>query len=469
MSEDTNVQIKIWYDTKNDEIIYGMDKGNREKFSKIKKSNKDFTITTENMGDLASGLADGLDTFAKYYPQHIKADGLTKIAGGIQRGISYINITGVCKDLFDTNYSKALASISIEGVSWGIKQGIELNASKKTAFALSITTTMIVTLAGILGIREYTQGKIEYIDSLLGSFCEAKQKEWNSKELEPWEKMLNSIYHMDGGFNLTKALNEFLEGKLSLWQSNKMEKWGKMLNAMYLCEGCDMDNPYGKASTIHFVDPLVVDLDGDGITFSSAKDGYAQFDMDKSGFKERVAWLNNSDGFLARDINNNGIIDDGSELFGDRTALKNGGIAANGFSALQDLDDNKDGILDKLDKFFASLCIWQDKDGDGITDTGELTSLAAAGISSLGLNETNINSTDKNGNILDKTSLYTRTDGSQGTIGEFSLGKDTVHSIAVDRTTKEYSHKIQDAPNLLGQGNVVALHRAMAEDATGDL
>ena len=35
MSEDTNVQIKIWYDTKNDEIIYGMDKGNREKFSKI--------------------------------------------------------------------------------------------------------------------------------------------------------------------------------------------------------------------------------------------------------------------------------------------------------------------------------------------------------------------------------------------------------------------------------------------------
>ena len=44
---------------------------------------------------------------------------------------------------------------------------------------------------------------------MLDSFCEAKQNEWNSKELEPWEEMLNSIYHMDGGFNLTKALDEF--------------------------------------------------------------------------------------------------------------------------------------------------------------------------------------------------------------------------------------------------------------------
>jgi hypothetical protein len=217
------------------------------------------------------------------------------------------------------------------------------------------------------------------------------------------------------------------------------------------------------------VDPIALDLNGDGITFGSATDGYAQFDMDKNGFKERAAWLNNADGFLARDINGNGLIDDGSELFGDQTALKNGKTATDGFEALKDLDDNKDGILDKLDKTFQAIKIWQDKDRDGITDEGELSSLADLGITSFSVNGKATNTKDHNGNTLNKEGSYTKADGTRGKMGEYALTRDTVHSEAADAADGEYSEAIKAAPDLAGQGNVVNLRRAMAEDKTGDL
>jgi hypothetical protein len=231
----------------------------------------------------------------------------------------------------------------------------------------------------------------------------------------------------------------------------------------------DPIHPFGTAATMQKVDPIALDLNGDGITFGSATDGYAQFDMDKNGFKERAAWLNNADGFLARDINGNGLIDDGSELFGDQTALKNGKTATDGFEALKDLDDNKDGILDKLDKTFQAIKIWQDKDRDGVTDEGELSSLADLGITSLSVNGKATNTKDHNGNTLNKEGSYTKADGTRGKIGEYALTRDTVHSEAADAADGEYSEAIKAAPDLAGQGNVVNLRRAMAEDKTGDL
>jgi hypothetical protein len=76
--------------------------------------------------------------------------------------------------------------------------------------------------------------------------------------------------------------------------------------------------------------PLVVDLDGDGVETISKEDG-VYFDHDKNGFAEKSGWAGADDGILVRDINNNGQIDDGSELFGNNTILSNGAKALNGF------------------------------------------------------------------------------------------------------------------------------------------
>lgn len=51
-------------------------------------------------------------------------------------------------------------------------------------------------------------------------------------------------------------------------------------------------------------------------------------------------------------------------------------IAKNGFESLKELDSNNDGIIDEKDKEFTNLLLWQDKNGNAITDNGELIKLS---------------------------------------------------------------------------------------------
>ena len=62
--------------------------------------------------------------------------------------------------------------------------------------------------------------------------------------------------------------------------------------------------------------PLILDLDGNGVETVSVNDG-VYFDHDGNGFAEKSGWVSKDDAILVRDLNNNGQIDDGSELFGD--------------------------------------------------------------------------------------------------------------------------------------------------------
>lgn len=83
-------------------------------------------------------------------------------------------------------------------------------------------------------------------------------------------------------------------------------------------------------------DPLVLDLDGDGLELTPQTSVSAPFDTDGDGFAERSGWVYSDDGFLARDLNGNGEIDDVSELFGNATQ--------SGFAELATLDSNGDGV-----------------------------------------------------------------------------------------------------------------------------
>jgi hypothetical protein len=111
-----------------------------------------------------------------------------------------------------------------------------------------------------------------------------------------------------------------------------------------------------------------------------------------------------------RDINYDGSINDGSEMFGEATVLANGERAQNGFEALSDLDINHDSTIDSQDEAFNSLAVWRDANTDGITDAGELLTLAQHDIASLSLSYTESDRID-NGNQLRLVSNYTTTDG----------------------------------------------------------
>lgn len=102
------------------------------------------------------------------------------------------------------------------------------------------------------------------------------------------------------------------------------------------------------------VDPIILDLDNNGVETTSLSNG-VYFDFDSNGFKEKIGWVGGNDGLLVHDINNNGKIDNGSELFGNETILTNGKVAANGFEALKNYDDNMDGAIDSRDSIYSEV------------------------------------------------------------------------------------------------------------------
>ena len=156
--------------------------------------------------------------------------------------------------------------------------------------------------------------------------------------------------------------------------------------------------------------PIVLDLDGDGVRTLSASAG-VRFDLLASGQAHATGWVSATDGLLVRDLDGNGRIDDGRELFGVATRLDGGQIAGNGYVAMQALDSNGDGRLDAKDAAFGELRVWVDADSDGLSSAAELHGLVDLGIVSLDLNAQAGTAVDQ-GNLLGLVSGYTRSDGS---------------------------------------------------------
>jgi len=96
-------------------------------------------------------------------------------------------------------------------------------------------------------------------------------------------------------------------------------------------------NPDPLVKTIHYVraDPLILDLDGDGLEITPLSKGILfDADGDGDGIKNATAWADADDGMLVWDRNGNGVIDSGQEMFGDQTIKSDGTLAKNGFDAL---------------------------------------------------------------------------------------------------------------------------------------
>lgn len=116
--------------------------------------------------------------------------------------------------------------------------------------------------------------------------------------------------------------------------------------------------------------PLVLAYDREEVLFSPA-DG-TRFDLMGTGDAVSTDWPTAQTPWLALDRNRNGVIDDATELFGSAVRLADGRLAINGFEALAELDENRDGQVDARDARFGDLSVWSDRDGDRATGPGEL-------------------------------------------------------------------------------------------------
>ena len=214
------------------------------------------------------------------------------------------------------------------------------------------------------------------------------------------------------------------------------------------------------------IDPIVLDISGQGITTRSVVNG-VYYDLDNNGFAEKTGWIDAKSGILVLDKSSNGKIETGNELFGDRTILDNGMTASSGFAALAALDSNRDGVIDAKDVKFSELRIWVDKDGNGVSTPDELLTLEEAGIKSLNLSNTFIGKVDENGNTIARVGSFTRIDGTTADMKEFFLQRDTAD---VQMTNSvEIPEDITSLPEIHPMGNIYSLRQAMARDATGTL
>ncbi|MCS6838562.1 MAG: hypothetical protein NZ480_06910, partial [Bdellovibrionaceae bacterium] len=130
--------------------------------------------------------------------------------------------------------------------------------------------------------------------------------------------------------------------------------------------------------TMTLYSPLVLDFVNKGLPKTLPADSQpVMFDLSNIGFKQQVGWISGQQGaLLSIDLNGNGVIDNGSELFGEFTVLKHTGERAqNGFVALAQYDANKDGFIDSKDPIFHKLLLWFDHNADGVSEQGELKTL----------------------------------------------------------------------------------------------
>ncbi len=165
--------------------------------------------------------------------------------------------------------------------------------------------------------------------------------------------------------------------------------------------------------------PVVLDLDGDGVELVGKEDSRAYFDVKGDGFRRNIGWIGADDGFLAIDKNGDGRIDRADEL---SFALWTANPDDSDLEALKSVfDSNRDNVFNASDAQFGQFRVWQDRNGDGITDVGELKTLAERGITSINLAAAE---TDwaSGGNHITGFTTYRKTDGSNGWAADVGLG-----------------------------------------------
>ena len=118
-------------------------------------------------------------------------------------------------------------------------------------------------------------------------------------------------------------------------------------------------------------DPLVINFSGNAAQLTDRR---FAFDLNSDGTaSEQINFVTGGSGFLAFDRNGDGVINNGSELFGTRTG--------DGFAELALLDADNNGWIDENDAAYAQLSVWT-RDAKG-ADT--LRSLQEANVGAISL------------------------------------------------------------------------------------
>ncbi|HOX07545.1 MAG TPA: hypothetical protein PK280_14180 [Planctomycetota bacterium] len=162
-------------------------------------------------------------------------------------------------------------------------------------------------------------------------------------------------------------------------------------------------------------DPVVLDVAGDGTDLRETSDGVL-FDLTGSGRPVQTAFVQGDDALLFYDANMNGLLDDGTELVGNRVP------GLDGMAELASMDADGDGQVTPLDPLWQGLRVFQDWNGDGAAAPGEVRLLESLGIAGLSTLWERGDAEEGEGLRRAGTSSFTRADGSQGLMLDYYFG-----------------------------------------------
>lgn len=156
-------------------------------------------------------------------------------------------------------------------------------------------------------------------------------------------------------------------------------------------------------------DPLLIDLDGDGLELRTE---HVSFDLLGDGSKQPTTWAGAREGFVAIDLDGDGAITSVAEMMGNKSDC-DGRPCYDGISALAAYDSadrggNGDGVIDEKDQAFDKLLIWVDANSDGNSEPSELSSFADRGILSVSLEATHCIQRMDGGTLAGKIQVLTK-------------------------------------------------------------
>ncbi len=117
-----------------------------------------------------------------------------------------------------------------------------------------------------------------------------------------------------------------------------------------------------------------------------APDTHVAFDLDGTGRNTRWPWIKPTTGLLVWDPFNKGEITSGRQLFGTATWWL---LFANGYFALDTLDDNRDGSLSGRE--LRGISVWFDKNANGRSEPAEVQPVTEFGVQAIRTRSTGSN------------------------------------------------------------------------------
>jgi hypothetical protein len=208
-----------------------------------------------------------------------------------------------------------------------------------------------------------------------------------------------------------------------------------------------------QISNLKTLTPIVLDLNGDGVKTLGAQDG-VKFDLAATGHTRQTGWVDPNDGLLVRDVNGDGQINDGAELFGSATKLPSGERAGGGYAALQAMDSNNDGVISRQDAGWNELQVWTDRNSDGVSQADELASLDALGIAKLDLAADATTPRGHQGNWVGLTSNFETLDGQTHEMADVWFAKNLTEAVTTLREESASAGTLSDA--MLPNANLAA-------------